>query len=492
MGKADIFFKNGLPETPPLYDFLERGEWFAVNSEEEGAFKTQREIDPAAISPLRKHLILEEVKDVGDEGDENDLSLEFVISTNDVDRDRDTIAVDGWDLTNFEKNPVVLFGHDYRNLPVARASETRVEDGKLKSVATFTPADVYDFGYTVYQMYKGGFMKAVSVGFLPTKWSFVEEDDRPFGVDFEEQELLEYSAVPVPSNASALLAASAAGIDIAPVKSWAAQVLDESSGEETVEVGAGFWVPRKRMEELHTAAKEASKPTAGRQGPAGDGYGGHSPASWTGGMPPRGSQGGQSKHPEGQVLGDANTITVRLDDVVNGKTVGQIADMARFFRLLTEIRVRATSLEDLKDQDLAGARSNAIRREANFLAAKLLPDFNAEEFEKLFPELCGDGEFVPGVLLEAKSGRVLSKANEDKLKKARDEIDAVLEQLGEAGEGEASEGDGDKDAPILGFLEPIYDEEKNRLETESYDPFADFGLGEVSPSTPFGEEVARE
>jgi hypothetical protein len=39
-------------------------------------------------------------------GDDNRM-LDFVISTATVDRMGDTIAVDGWQLDNFKKNPIV-------------------------------------------------------------------------------------------------------------------------------------------------------------------------------------------------------------------------------------------------------------------------------------------------------------------------------------------------------------------------------------------------
>jgi hypothetical protein len=55
-------------------------------------------------------------------------SLDFVISTASVDRYGDTVAVDGWKLTNFRKNPVVLWMHDNTMLPVGKASNVRVED----------------------------------------------------------------------------------------------------------------------------------------------------------------------------------------------------------------------------------------------------------------------------------------------------------------------------------------------------------------------------
>ena len=114
---------------------------------------------------------------------------EFVISTNAVDRDNDTLAVTGWDLTNYRRNPVVLFAHDHAQPVVGRSLETWVEGGVLRSRCQFTPRELNPLGATLFGLYDGGYMRATSVGFRPKQWRFV--DDREHGVDFLEQELLE-------------------------------------------------------------------------------------------------------------------------------------------------------------------------------------------------------------------------------------------------------------------------------------------------------------
>lgn len=131
--------------------------------------------------------------------------LDFTISTAAVDRYGDTVAVDGWKLENFRKNPVVLWMHDNSMLPVAKASNIRIEDGKLKARAEFTPPELARFNDTVFAMLKGGFLHATSVGFIPTKYNFVDDPARRFGIDFLEQELLEFSIVTVPANPEALI-----------------------------------------------------------------------------------------------------------------------------------------------------------------------------------------------------------------------------------------------------------------------------------------------
>lgn len=152
------------------------------------------------------------------EGDSR--SLTFTISTASVDRVGDTIALDGWKLDTFRKNPVVLWAHDASSLPVAKADKVWIEGGKLMAQAEFTPPGMARFNDAVFDMLKLGFLNATSVGFSPLKYAFTDDPQRRFGIDFLEQELLEFSVVPVPANAEALIQGRAAGIDVAPVAEW--------------------------------------------------------------------------------------------------------------------------------------------------------------------------------------------------------------------------------------------------------------------------------
>jgi HK97 family phage prohead protease len=128
--------------------------------------------------------------------------MSFTISTAAVDRDGDTIDPKGWDLKNYQKNPVVLWAHDYSQLPVGKAINiTSTADG-LKADVEFPPLGTYPFADTVHDMVKAGFLNATSVGFAPIEHAQAKGRER--GYDFSKQELLEFSIVPVPSNPEAL------------------------------------------------------------------------------------------------------------------------------------------------------------------------------------------------------------------------------------------------------------------------------------------------
>jgi HK97 family phage prohead protease len=146
-------------------------------------------------------------------------ALRFCISTGSVDREQDRIALAGWDLANFRRNPVVLWGHDASRLPIGRAFDLQIDGGALKASVEFIPSDtpeVGQFADAVYRLARGGFIAATSVGFRPLAWEYTTDksrgaDDWFPGIDFEEQELVELSVVTVPANPEALIEAPGPG-----------------------------------------------------------------------------------------------------------------------------------------------------------------------------------------------------------------------------------------------------------------------------------------
>src|SRR5262245_21881836 len=168
-----------------------------------------------------------ETKQLDDDGN----VYRFIISTQNPDRDKDVIRVDGWRFESYNKNPVVLFGHNYRALPVASGSAPTVEGDRVLSNADFSASRVDAFAETVRQFVKAKILRASSVGFDPLKWMYNEERR---GYDFVEQELLEWSIVPVPANAEALQLAKSLNLDLDPIKQWAIRLLDEWTEERSI------------------------------------------------------------------------------------------------------------------------------------------------------------------------------------------------------------------------------------------------------------------
>lgn len=144
-----------------------------------------------------------ELQDVEVKAGDNENVIEMIGSTEAVDRDGEVLSMDGWDLKNFKKNPVVLESHNYWEPAIARA-RVQIKDKKLMFKIEFPPEGVHPRADLFKKLYKMGFMKASSVGFIPRNWELGDGDKTPRRT-FTEQELLEISLVTVPSNPEALL-----------------------------------------------------------------------------------------------------------------------------------------------------------------------------------------------------------------------------------------------------------------------------------------------
>ena len=156
-------------------------------------------------------------------------TFEVVASSGKVDRLGDTIDPKGWYLTNYRKNPIILWSHSSGGFgmpaipPVSQATKVWVEDEKelmIRGVWADTP-----FARELRTLVEGGFLRAMSVGFLPlvedakgnieieTKMyrrAFDAEIEKGIygdGEKFSKQELLEVSWVNVPALAGALVSA---------------------------------------------------------------------------------------------------------------------------------------------------------------------------------------------------------------------------------------------------------------------------------------------
>lgn len=190
--------------------------------------------------------------------DDQPRTVRFCFSDGSVDRMGDTIDPAGWLTHSYMKNPVALWAHDSSAPPIGRSSNLMVEDLRLMGDITFAEPEVYPFAETIYRLVMGKFLNAVSVGFLPLEYDWSEDDDREWGLDFTQQELLEVSVCPVPANGNALAEARKSGIDTRPLVEWA---------EKTLEGGGKIVLPRSELEELRRAAKEL-KVTKTRARPA--------------------------------------------------------------------------------------------------------------------------------------------------------------------------------------------------------------------------------
>jgi uncharacterized protein len=130
-----------------------------------------------------------------------------VASTGGVDRQGDVIEAAGWQFSNFLKNPVIPWAHDYSAPLVAKALAVRVDGDSLLFQTQFPTAEEYAFADTIYKLYRGGYLRAFSVGFAPLESQVVVHQARGrtlTGNHYLRQELYEISCVTLPANPQAL------------------------------------------------------------------------------------------------------------------------------------------------------------------------------------------------------------------------------------------------------------------------------------------------
>ena len=350
--------------------------------------------------------------------DEARRAIRFCFSDSSVDREGDSIDASGWVTDAFMKNPVALWAHDSASPPIGRAANLAVEMGRLMGDIEFAPPEIYPFADTIYRMVGAGYINAVSVGFMPIEYSFVENDpSRGWGIDFKRQELLEISACPVPANANALVEARAKGIDVGPLVDWA---------ERTLQGGGRVMVPRGELERLRSAAKGSStmrKPAKAvrredppEDDPQSDGLSTDDPAA-----------------------GGAVVATC-------GRAVGQPCGMID----PEECSVHRTKADDESDEDkrLAALIARAVRAELRRLAPRRRAEGDPEPAEEPTEEPDHRVELRAAHLhlKMAKDARDIGDGHHDEaMKRLQRAIAALDDDGGDDDAGDA--GDGDPDNP---------------------------------------------
>jgi phage head maturation protease len=150
-------------------------------------------------------------------GPQNDGKPRFrhVASDESVDSVGDIIRVAGWELERFQKNPVLLWAHDQRALPLGLVENVRKGRASgqkaLLTESVFHDAEVNPMAEMVGKLVESGALPGVSVGFVPKEFVYPENAEErvklglgEWGVLHVKQELVELSVVPVPANGNAL------------------------------------------------------------------------------------------------------------------------------------------------------------------------------------------------------------------------------------------------------------------------------------------------
>lgn len=152
--------------------------------------------------------------------------FEFLASDETPDSYGDIVRVEGWDLKRYKRNPIILFNHK-SDVPVGHSPKTAIDDARNALVSRIKLADegTSDFIDTLYKLMKQRIVRAVSVGFRPTKdVEILRDKEGNFeGLEFNGQELLEISIVSIPANPNSLSLAKSWGAKESTLRRMAEQ-----------------------------------------------------------------------------------------------------------------------------------------------------------------------------------------------------------------------------------------------------------------------------
>ena len=145
---------------------------------------------------------------------EDDLTREFIISTERKDSHGTVIRMDGWQLEDFNRAGAFYYQHqttggvltDSNPDNALGPATARAEGSMLIGVGKFETEDINPLAEKIRKKVDYGTMRATSVGFMPIagRWGDEKRDEDPTTYYFTSQRLAEWSIVHVPSNPDAI------------------------------------------------------------------------------------------------------------------------------------------------------------------------------------------------------------------------------------------------------------------------------------------------
>lgn len=146
--------------------------------------------------------------------------IEAVINTSDIDHYESIVDPMGANFDDYNANPVVLYAHgndpQVGDWPVGRCLKLTRTAGEIVAELEFDVEGKLHgdenkrLGAELDRMYRDGWLRGFSVGFIPTDYELRMIDEREYIV-YTGWKLMEFSAVAVPGNPKALKRALAAG-----------------------------------------------------------------------------------------------------------------------------------------------------------------------------------------------------------------------------------------------------------------------------------------
>lgn len=150
-------------------------------------------------------------------GEESNRIVKFRASTPALDRADSIVKPEGIDTQNFDRNPIFLWAHDGYDTFAGGPSMDSVIGKVINYDRTeeyfdveteFAGPAINPNGEKALRMVRGGFLNAVSIGFMPMNGGYETIDGREIYV-YRKSELLEVSLVPIPANPEAIVVSNA-------------------------------------------------------------------------------------------------------------------------------------------------------------------------------------------------------------------------------------------------------------------------------------------
>lgn len=148
--------------------------------------------------------------------------VDFIASDQSIDSYREVVLAKGWKFNRFEKNAPFVDSHNYSSVErlLGKVVDWKVRKGQLVERVQYSIDDsAHTLAQIAWKLTVNGFLKAVSVGFMPTKWvskwgdgdGYLKElsrlgydTDDDIRVIYQEQEQIELSACIIGANGNAV------------------------------------------------------------------------------------------------------------------------------------------------------------------------------------------------------------------------------------------------------------------------------------------------
>lgn len=129
--------------------------------------------------------------------------VEVIVATPNLDRDGQTIDINGIDISKIAHNGPVMWSHDYSSAPIGKIEKLWKTAGVLKARVSLA-IGINPMADMVYRMVKEGYIKAVSIGGMVKEFGRNKDGTADFS-HVAKMEMIELSFCAIGANPEALV-----------------------------------------------------------------------------------------------------------------------------------------------------------------------------------------------------------------------------------------------------------------------------------------------